>query len=188
LLFATAGNVDQHFEALFGCDAFKQAPPAGDPARGKFLIALFEGQLQKVAKFEHVQSFAMKNSGGLTSYYLVFGTRSLTGLDKMKQAMWKIAPAGDYCFSDRLAGQDVLFEAKPNTEPLQQALLAEFSGKTVPIEEVTSWVVASTPYHSSHVKRATLKVMQADGLLTAAPQKRRGDFVGGCRVTFTERS
>ena len=182
--FATAGNVDDHFEALFGCDDFKNAPPAGTPDRGEFLIGLFERQLGKVANFKYVQSFALRNGQGILGHYLVFATRSLRGLDKMKQVMWKIDPLGGYSFSDRLAGQEVLFGDTPDTDPLRGALLDHFAGRSVPIEEVVDWVVAMTPYHSSHVKRATLKPMENDQLITAVDRRRPGEYPRGCTVTF----
>ncbi|WP_040159118.1 three-Cys-motif partner protein TcmP [Nigerium massiliense] len=185
--FATAGNVDGHFEALFACEDFKKAPPAGTPDRGEFLIRLFERQLGKVAKFNHVQSFAMRNRMGILGHYLVFATRSLTGLDKMKQVMWKIDPRGGYSFSDRLAGQEVLFGDAADTRPLRDALLHKFSGMSVPIQEVIDWVVAETPYHSGHVKRATLKPMEDDQLVSAVGRSRRGTYPGGCTVTFLSR-
>jgi three-Cys-motif partner protein len=97
--FATAGNVDDRFEALFGCDDFKRAPAAGDPSRGEFLVRLFEEQLTKIANFTHVQSFSMRTKSGIIGNYLVFATRSLKGLDKMKQVMWKVDPSGEYAFS-----------------------------------------------------------------------------------------
>lgn len=182
--FATAGNVDDHFEALFGCEEFKSAPPAGNPGRGEYLIRLFERQLGKVANFRYVQSFAMKNGAGILGHYLVFATRSLKGLDKMKQAMWKLDPLGRYSFSDRLAGQEVLFGSTPDTGPLRDALLERFGGSSVPIQVVVDWVVATTPYHSGHVKRATLKPMEADQLITATNRRRCGEYPNGCTVTF----
>ena len=182
--FATAGNVDDHFEALFGCDDFKTAPPAGTPARGEFLIRLFERQLSTVANFNHVQSFAMRNGKGILGHYLVFATRSLMGLDKMKQVMWKIDPLGGYSFSDRLAGQEVLFGDAADTKPLRDALLQQFAGKSVPIQDVIDWVIAMTPYHSGHVKRATLKPMEDNQLITVVSRSRRGTYPPGCTVSF----
>lgn len=183
--FATAGNVDQHFEQLYGTDEFKNAPPAGRPERKKFLHDLYEDQLSTVCGFDYVQSFEMVNSQNRTGYYLFFCTRNIKGLSKMKEAMWKIAPMGDYRFSDLLAGQPVLFEKDVDTNRLQQELLRHFRGKTVPIEEVEKYVVAHTPYCAIHVRQKTLAPMQKKGLIDSPNQLRKGTFPKGTLIRFS---
>lgn len=182
--FATSGIVDDRFEALFGSSDYRNAPPAGNPMRGKYLVDLFERQLQTIAGFTYTQSFAMRIKSGIISHYLVFATRSPTGLDKMKQVMWKMDPTGGYMFSDRFAGTDVLFTPEPDTRPLRQELAKRFRGRSVPIAELIGWVIAFTPYHSGHVKTATLRPMEIEGLLTASPRRRTRTYPDGCIVTF----
>lgn len=184
--FATAGNVDGHFEALFGTAEFKNAPPAGSSDRGKFLISLFERQLVAVAKFPHVQSFAMRKRSGILGNYLVFATRSIKGLDAMKKAMWKIDPSGEYAFSDRLVGQQVLFADSPDTGPLRSALMGRYGGQSVRIEVLSEWVVAETPYHSGHLKRATLAAMEREGLITGSNRSRARTYPDGTIVNFAQ--
>ena len=181
--FATAGNVDHLFESLFGTDEFRNAPPAGDPGRGTYLHDLYEHQLREVAGFDYVQSFGMINETGHTGNYLFFCTRSLDGLDKMKTAMWKVAPAGDFRFDDRLVGQESLWPGG-DTEPLKAALKSEFAGQTVPIEEIVKFVVASTSFTSGHVKRKTLAPLQRDGVITSPNQRRKNMYPAGTLVTF----
>lgn len=184
--FGTAGtSVDPHFEALFGTDEYKNAPPSGDPGRGKFLHDLYERQLKEVCNFAHVRSFKMVHRRGHTNNYLFFCTRNTKAFDRMKQAMWKAAPGGDYSFADRFADQDVLFDDSTSTGPLQDALLERFAGKTVTIEEVVDFVICSTPYHSGHVKRATLAPMQREGIIAGGPnQKRVGQYPDGTLIAF----
>ncbi|GEO91557.1 three-Cys-motif partner protein TcmP [Kocuria flava] len=186
--FSTAGNVDPLLEQLYGTDEFKQAPPAGDPKRTPFLVSLFERQLQDVANFPHVQSFRMRNGKNINSNHMVFASRSITGLDKMKQAMWKVDPKGEFEFSDVLAGQTVLFGDEPDMTPLRKALLDEFGGRTVPIQSVIDFAVTKTPYHSSHVKTRTLKPMENDQLLIGHRRKRKGSYPDGSLVEFFPRS
>jgi len=182
--FATAGNVDQHFEALFGTDEFTQAPPAGDPARGPFLHDLYHRQLRDRAGFDYVQSFEMVNAKGRTGNYLFFCTRSVEGLDKMKVAMWKVAPIGNFRFDDRLVGQPGLFEDSIDTAPLRDAMRDRYRGGTVPIEDVTTFTIVETAFTSSHLKRRTLAPMQRDGLIESPNQKRAGQFPAGTLLRF----
>lgn len=181
--FATAGVVDQHFTALFGSDDYRNAPAAG-PARGQFLHDLYERRLREECNFAHVCSFKMVNESGRTGSYLFFCTRNDQAYDKMKQAMWALAPGGGYEFDDRLAGQDVLFSDEANTGPLQDALAQQFAGRTVSIQEVTQCVIRETPFHSGQVKVKTLKPMQESGRISSPNQRRKGTFPDGTLIQF----
>lgn len=181
--FANAGIVDPHFTALFGCDDYKNAPPA-DEGRGQFIHDLYERQLKKECNFAHICSFEMVNKSGHTGSYLFFCTRDDQAYDKMKEAMWKLAPGGGYKFDDRLAGADVLFEDEANTGPLQDELAQHFAGRTMPFDEVKQYVVKETPFHSGQVKVKTLKVMQLAERISSPNQKRKGQFPDGTLITF----
>lgn len=182
--FATAGNVDSHFEALFGTDAYRSAPPAGDPNRKTFLHDLYQMQLKEVCGFPYVQSFEMVNSAGKTGNYLFFCTRSIKGLEAMKEAMWKVAPGGDFRYSDLLAGQTILFQDDVDTSALREELLRHFSGSTVEISEIEEFTLVHTPFAKSHVKKRTLAPMQRSGLISSPNQKRKNTFPSGTIVKF----
>ncbi|MER7797490.1 three-Cys-motif partner protein TcmP [Microbacterium sp. NPDC096154] len=181
--FATAGNVDHHLDSLFGTDEYRQAPPAGDPDRVRFFHDLYARQLRDRAGFRYVRSFEMVNATGHTGHYLFFCTRHLTGLKKMKAAMWKIAPLGDYRFSDKAAGQNVLFEENPNLQPLGDTLRQHFAGNTVTVEQISDFVAEHTPYTDSQYK-GPLKKLQQEGLISSDNQRRTGTFPPGTRVSF----
>lgn len=182
--FATAGNVDDALTDLYGTDEFMNAPPAGDPGRPGFLLALYERQLREVCGFEHVQSFAMLNQQNKINNYMIFCTRNLKGLNTMKTAMWKVDPLGEYRFADRLANQSVLFgTSDPDMSPLRDALLQVFGGQSIRIEDVEEFVIAETPYLVSHIRRRTL-VPMIDAGLAWSSNLRRGQFPPGTLVTF----
>lgn len=181
--FANAGNVDPHFTALFGCDEYKDAP-AADAGRGQFIHDLYERQLRQECDFAHVCSFEMVNKTGHTGSYLFFCTRNNQAYDKMKEAMWKLAPGGGYRFDDRLAGQPVLFADEANTGPLQDELAQHFGGRTVSVQEVIQYVITKTPFHSGQVKVKTLKLMQAAARISSPNQKKKGTFPDGTLIEF----
>lgn len=176
--FATAGNVDHHFDKLFGTDEYQQAPPSG-PERQQFLHDLYESQLRSVCRFAHVRSFAMVNDSGHIGNYMFFCTRNLRAFDRMKEAMWKLSPSGDYRFEDQLAGQDVLFEDENATGPLRDFLLGRFAGETVLIDKIIETVIEETPFHSAQVKQKTLAPMQREGLISAVNQSRANTYKDG---------
>lgn len=181
--FAGKGVVDHRFEELFGCTEFYNAPSAGS-GRKKFLHDLYEHQLRTVCSMAHVRSFEMVNETGHVGNHLFFCTRDLQAFDRMKAAMWKLAPAGDYRFEDQLAGQEVLFSDDLDTGPLQNDLAHHFAGRTVSIEAVLTYVTAETPYYSGQVKVKTLKPMQIAGRISSPNQTRRNQFPPGTMITF----
>ncbi|MCR8897597.1 hypothetical protein NWF34_11630 [Gordonia sp. GONU] len=102
----------------------------------------------------------------------------------MTQAMWALAPSGNYGFDDRLADQPMLFEDEANTAPLQDELAQHFAGRTVPIDEISRYVVTQTAFHSGQVKMKTLRPMQSAGRISSPNQKRPGQFPAGTLITF----
>lgn len=182
--FAAAGNIDARLTELFGTDRFKEAAGLSGEPRKQFLHDLYQQQLNDVCKFPYVKSFEMINRTGKTGYFLFYGTRSVRGLGVMKEAMWKVDPGGGYHFSDRMAGEDVLFELGADTAPLQAELARAFAGRTVTIEVLEEYVLVFTPYAVSHLKRQTLKPMQEAGLISCPGQVRRGTYPAGTSISF----
>lgn len=173
--FATAGNVDHHLGRVFGCDDYQQARVLSrGERRRQFLHDLYEHQLREVAGFPYVRRFQMFNQQGHNVYSLFFGTRNLRGLKVMKEAMWKVDPGGTYRFSDRLAGQTVLF-GKTDVEPLRQAIMWNFAGQTVGVEEIERFTLVNTPYSASHYNRAVLKPLEKEERIevVSTPRERR---------------
>lgn len=181
--FATAGIVDAHFDQFFGTSDYRNAPSTGR-ARHDFLHDLYERQLRTAANFAHIRSFAMVNDSGHVGNYMFFCTRNLQAFDRMKSAMWKIDPTGEYRFADRLAGQEILFDDESATGPLRDYLLRHYAGQTVPIQQLIDHVIAETPFHSAQVKRATLAPMQREGLISAVGQNKACTFPAGVAVVF----
>ncbi|MFJ6082736.1 three-Cys-motif partner protein TcmP [Streptomyces sp. NPDC092369] len=182
--FATAGNVDHHLEALFGTAEYKNV--GQDPARSRqqFLHDLYERQLTDVCKFTYVQSFAMINKTGHIGYYLFHGTRDVKGVELMKNAMWKVDPGGGYQFSDRLAGQDVLFtDSDVNTEPLRRAILERYKGRRISITALEQFTLIHTPYRKTHLRKPVLTPLEKEGVIHVERPGKSG-FPEGTWVTF----
>ena len=58
----------------------------------------------------------------LVYYAIFFATKSLDGCDKMKQAIWKIAPFGGFKFKSGLLNQLTLGEVAVDFGLLERAL------------------------------------------------------------------
>lgn len=182
--FGSAGNIDDRLTELFGTDLFKQAAGLKGEDRKSFLHDLYQSQLAEACKFSFIKSFEMINETGHTGYFLFYGTRNIKGLEVMKDVMWKVDPGGGQRFSDKLAGQDVLFEDEADTRPLQRDLAEHFRGQTVSIETLEQYVLVNTPYAKKHVKKATLKPMQLAGKITSPNQRTKNTYPEGTLITF----
>jgi len=178
------GHPDQekNFDSFFGTDGWREALAIQAPReRNRFLHDLYAAQLHGAASVKHVRSFQMKNDRDVTDYYLFHATNSLKGLQKMKEAMWRVDESGEFTFSDATdPDQLVMFERAPRFDVLQRQLLAEFGGKETTVGLVEEFVIARTAFRETHYK-PILRGLELSGpaLLTAVdpvPGRRRGTF------------
>lgn len=180
------------YDTLFGTNKWREVIPEQNPSeRRQRIHDIYKNQLEGPAGIKYVRSFKMMDSGNRTEYFLFFGTNSLTGLKKMKEAMWKVDREGSFKFSDATANpnQPLLFEAEPNYALLKKELVEKFRGKEIAVEEIEGFVLASTPFRETHFKRKILKLMEEAKpcelkVISAKPGRKRGDFPEGTRVEF----
>lgn len=144
-------------------------------------------QLKSIAK--HVRSFKMLNKSNSTDYFLFFGSNNILGLEKMKEAMWKADPQGEFTFSDYTdaSGLMNLFD-KPDYDLLRAQIKNKFDGLETTVEAVHEFLVAETAFLSSHFKTNVLKPVEANGELEAFRKdgkgRRRGTFPDGTWIRF----
>jgi three-Cys-motif partner protein len=179
-----SGLIDDRLTDLFGSEDYKGASTLSGAQRSQFLHDLYKQQLHSECNFPYIQSFAMFDDRGKRVYDLYYCTREPVGMNRMKEAMWKVAPSGDFTFRDRFADQEVIFADVVDTTPLRAHLLEHFRGQAVTIDAVVDYVVVATPYIESHVRTLTLKPMQADALISSPNQRRRGTFPAGTIIQF----
>lgn len=177
--FLSHKDQPENFDALFGCLDWRKADDLSGHARKNFLHDLYRDQLRIAAGARYVRSFEMLNDRGASDYFLFFATRCLRGLGKMKEAMWRIDPAGGVRFSDATNfNQHVLFEAKPDTRLLRRLIEARFSGARAAVREIEHFVLEDTAFHASHYK-TVLREMEGTGRLTPVnplPKRRKGTY------------
>ena len=185
--FKDHSNFEQHLDDLFGCSDWRQGIDIIDPvARKDFFFSLYKNQL-KAAGAKQVLHFELYEGQRLV-YAIFFGTQKLEGCDKMKQAIWKVAPFGDYRFHGGQNQQLTFGTELLDFGPLEQALQREFAPKGwTDIEEVIRFVKSDvTEYHSGHLKSRTLRPMEKRGELEVkrADGKRPGTFPDGTKLRF----
>jgi three-Cys-motif partner protein len=146
------------------------ADGAGD--RTGALRDLYQKQLVNAAKF--VRYFELRDGNGRVVYYLFFATNNPLGHLRMKEAMWKVDPLGEYTFSDSTdPNQHVLF-SDPSIEPLVSDLVSKFRGHgEIPAGVIESHVQDKTAYLRKHMG-AALKELESAGRVNVAELKSGG--------------
>ena len=184
--FRNTPEFEKHLDELFGCPDWRAIVEIEDSEqRRKGLYDLYERQLL-AAGANHVVHFDIY-SGSRLIYSIFFATRHELGCDRMKAAIWKVAPEGTYEFRGTHGGQLAL-SLEPSFEPLKMQLLDEFGdGRWYPIEAIQKFVRSDkTDYHSGQLKTNTLQPMEADGLVEVDPSSRKSAFKypNGSRLRF----
>jgi hypothetical protein len=178
-------------EETFGTDKWKNVISEKDSRkREELLRGIYRNQLEQEAGIKYVQSFKMLNKVNKTDYFLFFGTTNVTGLRKMKEAMWKIDRTGLFQFSDATynPAQPMLFEPEPNYPLLKQIILSEFKGKSVGVRELENFVLTQTPFRETHYKKQILMEMEKANPpeieIACQGIRRKGTFTNQCVIKF----
>jgi three-Cys-motif partner protein len=164
-------SIRAHIVETFGTDeAIKIAEGTGD--RAAALKNLYHRQLNKAAKF--VRYFEMRDKEGRVAYYLFFASNNSIGHLKMKEAMWKVDPLGDFTFSDSTnPNQQILF-TNPSAASLASDLASRFRGAgEIPVKRVEAYVQDNTAYLRKHMGEA-LEQLETGGQLKVAATKTDG--------------
>ena len=148
------------------------------------LRELFERQLQQVGGFRFVRSFeVMDLDRGRTAYFLTFGTRNHRGLEKMKDAMWKLDPIGGTRFTGYHENELTLFPPQPDLSPLRASLIQRFGNSSALVDEVRAFVLEDTIYKISHCNHS-LRRLEEEQLLACSSNRKRGTFPAGTVLQF----
>lgn len=163
----------KNFDDLFGSSDWRGVRQIADThARREFLHGLYVRQLCGEARARYVRSFEMRNKKDATDYFLFFATNSPKGMEKMKEAMWKVDESGEFRFSDATnPRQTLLFGPQPDFDALRRAILREFQGTEVTVAEIEDFVLASTPFCTTHYKKQVLAELEREGKIVPVNPK-----------------
>lgn len=173
-------DVTDHTE-LYGTDTWKYY--AEDYVS---LTQLYKDQLLVDAGVSYTRSFNVRNRNNAHIFDLVYATNNKVGLDKMKSAMWKADPSGNFTFRDTTdPNQIVLFELEPDISPLKNLILDRFKYQVVEICDIEDFVLLETPFLSSHIRRKTLSPLEKKGkIIVKRPPGSKSGFKEGTAIKF----
>ncbi len=142
---------EEALNELFGNEEWKKCRSvANSDEKLNSLVGLYENKLRIVGGAKYVRSFGMIGEHNRIVYYLIYATKSLKGLEVMKDAMLTVDRTGSYKFSDITGfGQVYLDDFQNEPEWVARAASAvyeKFRGKTVPHDDIYEIVVAEFPF------------------------------------------
>lgn len=111
------------------------------------ILAAYRQRLREAAGAKFTFSFEMRKSNGTVSHHLLFATKHIKGLEKMKEAMRSVDK--NFVFTDGQSNQQFLFAPD---DPAVIARDAEnyfkerWSGREISYDELKAWILQETPY------------------------------------------
>ena len=178
-------GVSGHLRELFGLESISL--PQGED-RLEFLFQLYDSRLRTIANY--VAPFSMYNDKGRIIYDLFFASNNCKGLEKMKEAMWKVDSRGDFRFRDADdPTQTGLF--LPDIESRLRLKISDHfeQREGVDAAEILSFVVCKTEFLAKHARDVLNKLetegcIVVDGLKRDGSRRRNGTFPKGANVHF----
>lgn len=183
--FGSTPEFDKRVTERYGTDSWKAGVDlAGGAQKREFFFDLYEQQLRGAGASQVVR-FDLFRHGHLV-YALFFASKYWKGADVMKQAIWKVAPLGDFQYHAARSGQMRLLDIAASDR--QKVLRDRFRNKGwVTIDAIEEFFGSDkTDYPTTQLKTDTLVPMEEAGLIEIDPtsRKRRLKYPAGTRIRF----
>jgi three-Cys-motif partner protein len=184
-------SIEPTLDNLFGDSSWKEARAVKGKAAERILHQCFLAHVRKAAGYAVSFEIDASIGKGWSGYTLYFGTGNPVGLERMKEAMWKIDPASGARFAYSVdPDQLTIFEAGAEVDKLESALRSAFGMDRFTIDKAWLFTTLNTPFAPRmHLKTRTLAVAEAAGRLEAKqpgnPKRRRGQYPPGTELRFT---
>jgi three-Cys-motif partner protein len=191
--------VDDPMDALFGNDRadrmrrrFEEKKVAPHE-REVFIVSEMEEALREMGgKF--VLPFRFRNErGSRTTHHLFFVSKNFRGYDFMKGVMYKHShkevTVANFEYNPADAKWPSLFELNRPLGDLEDLLLEELAGRTLPFKELYEMHSIRKPYVLINYREALCR-MEQEGKVTMdrpSPPRRKGSLAETVRVTFPGR-
>lgn len=149
-------------DAAFGGPHWRAVQDVPSNEKFRFLMDAYRHTL-RMAGFKHSLSFEMVDEGR-HSLYLLYGTNSPKGVEKMKSAMWQVDPVYGIRYRDPRDPNQLLLDIKlePDTGPLRAELVAWLAQKPdgVRLQDLRDYALMETVYKPGQVRAAMMKLLK----------------------------
>ena len=143
-------------DIVFGSNQWREVTNLKNPREKKpFLVDKYRQSLLE-AGFQFQLTFELIDEGG-HSLFLVFGTNSADGVEKMKDAMWQVDKVAGSKFKDPRDPNQLKFDLSndnPNLTLLSEQILHQLDQAPKSLTELQRFTLLETLFKKSHAKKA----------------------------------
>jgi three-Cys-motif partner protein len=164
-------------DLVFGSQEWRDIAKTGTPAeKKKGLVDLYRGRLADVG-FSYALIFELVDEGG-RELLLVFATKDLKGVVKMKESMWRVDPSHGQRFRDpRDVNQLAMdFGVGPNLTLLGQQLLARLEDGPQSLHALKQYALTDTVFKPTHAPQA-IELLKESGAIEVGPGRTHADKI-----------
>jgi len=191
--------VRQHMDALFGkqrADQLRERLEQLSPNMRELEIIEELCEALNDTGDRYVLPFCFKNDRGRrTSHHLIFVSKNFRGYEIMKDIMARessesVQGVPSFEYSPATKRQPLLFELSRPLDELENMLLEEFAGQTLPMHKIYERHNVGRRYIKKNYKDALMR-LEIKGKIEADPSagdRRRNSFGDDVRVSFPSRS
>jgi three-Cys-motif partner protein len=184
-------QVRQAIRGLIGSENLERVTTASDGITE--ICEIFGEKLKTIGP--HVRRFMMRDENNTRDNALFFCGRHERGLEKIKEAMWKVDPVSGATFSEYSARKSetapsLLGFQERQTSPLRRSLVEHFAGQAVTVSKLKEWVIIKTETFLPMHLRIELEELHKAGRITyvdpspAGRKRRSGDWPDRLQITF----
>ncbi|QSB10472.1 three-Cys-motif partner protein TcmP [Lysinibacillus fusiformis] len=162
------------YQELFGIEDIKQIRKEigvlTGAERKKIVIDFYSRSLLEMTEARYVLDFEFKKNGR-TKMFLIYATKSIKGLEVMKDVMWKVDGTGMFLFSDQISANQLEFEfinimeKETHQTNLATLLAIVFKRKRKSMAMIESYVLENTIYPLSNYLKPALKILEKNGMI-----------------------
>lgn len=187
--------VKNHMDALFGeqrAEMLRKKVSSANPAmRQEMILEELSNALVEMGG-EFVLPFRFRNEEGRLTHHLVFVSKSFKGYEVMKDIMSRESSSSEqgvasFAYSPADETMPFLFEFQRPLDDLENMLLREFGGETLPMVEIYQRHSVGRSYLSRHYKSVLGKLEEKGQITVIDPEgkkRRKGSFADRLVVKF----
>jgi three-Cys-motif partner protein len=165
-------------DRVFGDQEWRTVSDLSTPSdKKRFLVDAYRQRLS-VAGFPYHLTFELIDEKGHL-LFLVFGTGSELGIEKMKDAMWRVDRVSGSKFRDPRDPNQIAFdlsESDPDLKLLRQQVLEQIDGGSKSLAEIQRFTLLETVFKKVHAKTA-VGLLESEGKVKCQRARAYEDFI-----------
>lgn len=157
-------------DITFGGPMWREVARQPTELKKRFLVDTYKQRLRD-AGFVYALAFELVNKQG-TAFFLVHGTSSKAGVEKMKEAMWAVDPVYGLGFRDPRDRHQIAFEIQDEADlaSLTTSLTEHMGDAEMDVGVLRDWTLTETPYLGKHAVRLLTR-WRDEGRLATSPTR-----------------